>query len=89
MVLNPHIPWCISRVRLCQRVRFGSFSESLCPKELPKKINILHLDKAEWKDENWDHTSLCTLLENAFAILAIGLGIRFAFHVEFEELMKN
>jgi hypothetical protein len=53
MVLIPHIPWCISRVRLCQRVRFGSFSESLRLKELSKKINILHLDKAEGKDENW------------------------------------
>jgi hypothetical protein len=53
MVLNPHIAWCISRVRLCQRVRFGSFSESLHLKELSKKINILQLDKAEGKDENW------------------------------------
>jgi hypothetical protein len=34
------------------------------------------------------HTGLCTLLENAFAILAIAiqLGICLAFHVEYSEL---
>jgi hypothetical protein len=34
------------------------------------------------------HTSLCTLLENAFAILAIQLSICLALHIEYEELVR-
>jgi hypothetical protein len=35
------------------------------------------------------HTSLCTLLQNAFAILAIELGICLALHVEYSELVEK
>jgi hypothetical protein len=75
------------RAHLWQRVRFESFSEFLRLRELFK--HLLDLVRLTEVEADWDHTSLCTLLENAFAILAIDLGICFAFHVESEELMKN
>jgi len=40
-------------------------------------------------ESNWIHTGLCTLLENAFTILAVGLGICLTLHIEYDELMRK
>jgi hypothetical protein len=51
---------------------------------------LLDLIRLRGKAEvDWDHTDLCTFLQNAFAVMAIGLGISLALHVEFEKLIEN
>lgn len=89
MVLILRISLCNFLGHLRRRVPFETFSGSLRLGSGSLRLselfrNLLDLVRLSWKVEvDWRHTGLCKLLENAFAIMVIGLGVCLALHARF------